>query len=419
MADAAPSEAKTSIDSLVELLHSRGRMELHQIAAVLNIDPLIVEGWAKVLEGGNLAKIVNEVGKMYVEPITVTKEQEKAVKAAADTERTTIMSETAAELGALDRFSVQLDAIAATELSAEKLFKEKIPALEAQLKRINKIYQTLEQEDAKIESVRKKTEAANERINKKVTELYSRIETIDPSSEDLTRGELAKMRSALKAASEYENQINLIAISKDKAMEAIKKSMEVQIKALEKEMYKAQRSVDMQMKQYSDQIKTSMEIIRDQQRGMRNPARQVEEFRRAQEEAKKTLLDARSQFNDEYARTMSRMKTSHSLLSGEIKSMILELDQLKENYGQVSKIYDSLQKTKNDVTATQKKLSELRGEASKLIGEMNALENANMSVEAKVAAVASAKKRAKAFEAASMDTKETIRKLSERAEDID
>jgi hypothetical protein len=68
------ASAKTTIDSLLDLLRTRGRTELNSVAAKLNIDPRIIENWAKVLENGNLIKISYEVGKMYLEPITLNHE---------------------------------------------------------------------------------------------------------------------------------------------------------------------------------------------------------------------------------------------------------------------------------------------------------------------------------------------------------
>ena len=64
---AKPSEAKTTIDTLTELLKSKGKMEINKIADSLGIDTSIAENLIKVLEDANLVKVTYEVGKMYVE----------------------------------------------------------------------------------------------------------------------------------------------------------------------------------------------------------------------------------------------------------------------------------------------------------------------------------------------------------------
>ena len=78
---AKPSEAKTTIDTLTELLRSKGKMEINKIADSLSIDTSIAENLVKVLEDANLVKVTYEVGKMYVEPMLVTREQEQAFAA--------------------------------------------------------------------------------------------------------------------------------------------------------------------------------------------------------------------------------------------------------------------------------------------------------------------------------------------------
>jgi len=102
---AKPSDAKTTIDSLAELLREKGKMELGKIAQSLGVEQNVVENWAKVLEAGNMVKISNEVGKMYVEPLQVTKEQEAAVAATIDAQRAKLENELAMQRTTLDRCS--------------------------------------------------------------------------------------------------------------------------------------------------------------------------------------------------------------------------------------------------------------------------------------------------------------------------
>ena len=61
------SEAKTSIDSLIELLSDKGKLDLNTVSITLGVSPTIMEEWAKVLESGKLIKVSYEVGKMYLE----------------------------------------------------------------------------------------------------------------------------------------------------------------------------------------------------------------------------------------------------------------------------------------------------------------------------------------------------------------
>lgn len=415
MADSS-GQAKTSIDSLVELLHSKGRMELHQIALTLAVDPTIVESWAKVLEEGNLARIVNEVGKMYVEPITITKEQEQSVKAAIETEKSTLITTTTSELSSLENLTTQINALAATAQQAERLFREKMPHLEMQLRKVNKMYSRLMSANSKMESIKKRNENVYEHVNKRAEELLSRVEVIDPSSEDITRGELVKMKEALKAANEFESQIHLIKISKDKAMDTIRKSMKVQVKALEKELNKAEYNVDAQLREYEEQLKTSIRSVNDQYRAMKNPIRAASGFKREAVSARKTIASSKSKFNDEYTRVSSAMIASETSLAAEIKTMLAELDSLKASVGTVAELYDHMQKTKEEVTALSKRVDGLKQESNKIIAQLNALETMKSPLESKLITAANLKKKIKDLDNATTEAKADVRDLSDKIE---
>src|SRR5271156_5028815 len=77
-------ETRTSIDTLLELLKVKGKSELNGIAIALDVDPRIVENWAKVLETGNLIKISYKVGKMYLEPLNMKPDQQQDMQARID-----------------------------------------------------------------------------------------------------------------------------------------------------------------------------------------------------------------------------------------------------------------------------------------------------------------------------------------------
>ncbi len=66
------AEAKTQLDVMIELLKSKGRQEAGAIATALGESYETVERWAKVLEENGIVQIKHEVGKMYIEPTTIT-----------------------------------------------------------------------------------------------------------------------------------------------------------------------------------------------------------------------------------------------------------------------------------------------------------------------------------------------------------
>ena len=380
---AKPSDAKTTIDSLAELLKEKGKMELSKIAQNLGVEQNIIENWARVLEEGSLVKITYEVGKMYVEPATVTAEQERALSATVEAEKVKLENDLALQKSSLDKYAAKLETLGLSVKSAESMFRQKFPDLETQLEGINKIYNALEAENQRIDVIKKSAETAYDELNKKIGVLYGKVEGVDSNTIQGAKDELLKIQAILKKASELENQIELLSKSKDKALDTIKKSVEEQLKGLEKELTKAESAIQGQLKLDQSQIRQSLKAIKEEAKSMDEMSKQVNSFRREKEAAKKTLNDAKRAFNDEYSRIVGRMDTTGNALRTKINSMLEELNEIKANFGEMDKVYSGIQKSKQEIDATQKKITDLKSRADTLSDEIRALQTLKGSTEAR------------------------------------
>ena len=103
------ADTKTSIDALLDLLRSKGKSELNSIAVALNTDPRIIENWAKVLENGNLIRITYEVGRMYLEPLTLTPDKQANLKTRTDVAKFILEEDLAVERISLEKFSKNIE----------------------------------------------------------------------------------------------------------------------------------------------------------------------------------------------------------------------------------------------------------------------------------------------------------------------
>ncbi len=414
---AKPSDAKTTIDSLAELLRERGKMELSKIAQQLGVEQNVVENWAKVLEAGNMVKISYEVGKMYVEPLQVTKDQETAVAAIIDAQRSKLENDLAQQRSSLDRYSAKLDAISLSVKSAETMFRQKFPEIEVQLEGINKIYTALEEENQKIETIRKHADSTYEDVNKKVSVLSAKVEGADSNNLESARDEMQKIQDVLKKAAEMENQLTLLGKSKDRALETIKKGIEDQLKALEKDLEKAEQNISQQLKKDDDQIRQSLKVIREQAKSIDEYSRQINSFRRDKESIKKTLKDTRENFNDEYTKISTRMENVGSSLRTRIKEMLAELDQLKSNFGEIDKLYDTLQKSKDGVQNIQNRIQQIRKEIDEAADEVKALQTLKGSIETKSNATQKASEKISGISAAAAKIDSDTEKITKDLED--
>ncbi|MCW6159857.1 MAG: hypothetical protein LVQ95_02080 [Candidatus Micrarchaeales archaeon] len=412
---AKPSEAKTTIDTLTELLRSKGKMEINKIADSLSIDTSIAENLVKVLEDANLVKVTYEVGKMYVEPMLVTREQEQAFAATRAEEKTTLDNAIAVQKVALDKYETQLGEIELSVKVAQRAFQQKFPDLERQLDGINKIYSALEDENSKIDSISKKAESVYSEMNKKITDLYGRIEGADVANVEKARAEAAKMQDTIKRAEGLSSQLDALSKSKDKALAVIRSSIEEQLKALEKELDVAESNINEQLKAHRAELEESANSIKNQVKVINDLVKQVNNFRHEKESAKKALNDARSAFNDEYSKLSTRVASTGGVLKRQISDMLVELNNVKGSFGDASKLYDQMQELKGDIDGVQKTIDQLKGEASKLTAMVQTAASAKASADIKDKAIKDANAKIKSLSTAVSDLQDQIVRLKKKA----
>ncbi len=412
---AKPSEAKTTIDTLTELLKSKGKMEINKIADSLGIDASIAENLIKVLEDANLVKVTYEVGKMYVEPMSVTREQEQAFAVTRAEEKTTIDNAIAVQKVALDKYETQLGEIELSVKGAQRAFQQKFPDLERQLGGINKIYSALEEENSKIDSISKKAESVYNDINKKITDLYGKIESAESANVEKARSEATKMQVTIKKAEELSGQLDTLSKSKDRALAVIRSSIEEQLKALEKELDVAESNINDQLKEHRAELEASANSIKNQAKVINDLVKQVNSFMHEKESAKKALNDAKSAFNDEYSKLSARVASTGGVLKKQISDMLIELNSVKGSFGDASKLYDQMQELKKDIDDVQKTIDQLKGEASKLTGMVQTAASAKASADVKDKAIKDANTKIRSLSTAVSDLQDQITKLKKKA----
>lgn len=406
-----PGEALTTIDSLVELLHTKGKMELTKIVEALGIDAGIIENWAKVLEENNLVRITYEVGRMYIEPMSVPKEQEQALAVTTEAQRSHIETDASMQRAMLEKYASKLDSLSTSVKTASSLFQQKFPDFEKQLEGINKIYSALAAESASIDNIKKNADMTYEGINRKVTSLYSKIEGVDINTAQTAKEQLAKIESTLKKAYELEGQIELLSRSKDKTLDAIRKSIEDQLRSLERDLGRAESNIDAQLRLYKASIMKDLSGIREQERLIDELTRQISSFRREKEAVKKTLSTTKASFNDEYIKISTRMEATSGELKNQIGAMTKELDKMKSSFGEVATVYDNVQRMKKDLDDITKEIADLRAELESIIDEAQSMQKRKASPEGKAAAVKKAEERTAASESKRMDLTNKIDKL--------
>ncbi len=366
---------KTSIDSLIEFIKSKGvATEISTVASSLGIAEPIAEQWAKVLEEANLIKISYRVGKMFVEPVTLSPENSKIIATKIATKRDMLEEEVSMQLKQLDKIGDIIDAAKISAGNAETVFKQKAPELQQRLNEINKVYDNVNTQYKYIQEARKKVEETNESVNKELDALISKINNYSSSNVAKTLEEIqAKIEATAKSTSEVNGELGTILKEKDKSIEDIKKNLEKDLAALK-------RQVSSQFDELNKNVKIAVEQIKDQEKALaiheseiKSAKQSIEQFNKQKAEYEKEINTAKVYFNDQYSTRKQEIERSISSFEKELNDFNGSINEMKKAFGGVAEIYDSITNARKDLADAEKELIEVKAEASKLYETIKAL----------------------------------------------
>jgi regulator of replication initiation timing len=408
---AVEGEATTSIDALVDLIQEKGKMELGKVASTLGVDPTIVENWAKICESGSILRISYEMGKMYIEPILITKEQELTVRAQLGVESTIAEQEVVAQRLSLDKLSETLATLEESVKSADRIFQQKMPEIQQKLDAINKIYTALEDDTKRVDQLRKSAEDSASGFNKRVADLYAKIDAINTG--EIPRkiaANITNTEAALRKAEEIQAAMQQAARAKRDALEEIRRSVDNQLRAVKADVDKIEHDVALQFKIFSEEVTRNMKEINEEARQLQEVKSSISGFSRERDKARKAIDDAKASFNDQFAKTYARMNQSDSALKSSTNVMLGELKELRGNFGEASKIFDVIQSVKGDVQTLSAQVATYKAEVSKLLDELKAIDaSTKKSVESRYSRLQSLKQRSK-------EIKENVSNINRKAD---
>ncbi len=374
-------EVKTSIDALLDLIKSRGLVDVSVAASELGIAGAVAEQWAKVLEENNLVKISYRVGKMYVEPMAVSPGDLKMVAAKIETRKDMLEEEVSVQLEQINKIGNIIEAAKISAGNAEAIFKQKAPEEQQMLNELNRIYTSVEKQYSYIEEARKNSEEVNDRINKNLTEMLSKIATY--SSNDTMKNiedAKARMSAAMKNASEVNAGLNAIIKEKDRELESIRKGLEEQVRSVRAQLEKSLKETNDSLRISADQVKIEEKKLGEQNASLRAAVEALERFNKEKAAMERELNATRVSFNDRYLTGKQELEKNLKLFNDKMGTFYSKVKEMKDAFGDVASIFDSIENAKKDLAEVSTKLADARTQAQRLSEAMRALSAASMPI---------------------------------------
>jgi DNA repair exonuclease SbcCD ATPase subunit len=422
----ASVETRTKIDLLLDLLKANGKMDLNSISNNLAVPSNIVEGWAKLLEGNNLVRITYEVGKMYVEPAVIAKEDIRMEVAKAGVKKSVLEQSVTEQMLDLNNFTKLVEDLGKTATSAESVYKQKIPEIQSMVLEINRINDEIGSSYKEMSAVKDKTLGEFNLVSKEMYGIIKKIDSIDSDNTKRSISEsVSKIEEAVKSANDSIITVDGITKDKEAELEAVRKSFEQQIAKVNKSIGESLRNVDTNLKMHRAQIAKTADYLIEEEKVAKETANELKSFDRKRTLAVKRLNEIMKDFQDKYAKIQSSVERRMDILADNMGKIQNRVAQIKGSFGEASQIIDSVSEVRKNVDILNSQILASKAELAKLKERLDALsdlqkipiEKRSQATEAVETAVKKSSERVENIRNGVQTNTTTIKKLSPKKQD--
>jgi chromosome segregation ATPase len=383
-------ETRTTIDALIELLQSKGKLDVNDIAGTLGIAPAIIESWAKVLETGGMVKISYEVGKMFVAPVAIRPEQVKLVETKVEVKRGLAEDKVAAQRSEIEKFAAEINNLSTEVSSLERLYQQRMPAVQQMLLQINTLYDSVIEQGRTVDQIKKTAEDSYQNVNKNIDEMYAKIDALGAAKISTRPGEGATTIGSVNAQDVMKNAdaayeaLNSLSSTKDRLFDALLQNVDAQVSELKKQIATKRKEVDAQMKANSANITQVLNTLKTQTKDSKDLAERLKSFKKEIDGTKRLINNSRVQFTDRYEKIKETMRTSSAVLSQDSKAILDKLNDLKAAFGDVVKIDTTLHDARKSITSINKEIEDARESVNDLQKAVQVLGAMTMTLEQRI-----------------------------------
>ncbi|MCL4389376.1 hypothetical protein M1397_02055 [Candidatus Marsarchaeota archaeon] len=391
MAERPTAETRTAIDSLIGLLRQRGKMDLNSIANALNTDIDVVERWAKVLEKDEMVKITYEVGKMFIAPATLTKEQEKTLTHDIQMKASALSETATSQIMSLQSIENSLKAMKGTVAEASKVEAQELPELKKAIGELNAIFNSVDQNKRAIDLIYKNTNAMYDSISKKADSLVAKINQVQqtalpnaPSSDELR----LKISEIEKGVAAIKGQISAMRRSTNESIEEIRKGVGDQFKVIDGQLEKGKKDLLSRMKTYQDGAIEAERQLAERLKLITTISDEIKAFTAERDHQINQIRSSKVEFENSYTRAMAKMKKQSEEVEAMSNAMAAKINAIKSKFGSAPGYENSISELDKHLSEMENRVSGAKREAEEIQNQLaGVLSLADLSVTKKEEAI--------------------------------
>ena len=371
---APTAETKTTIDSLLDLIKKKGRIDLNRASAELNTSPNVIEGWAKVLEEGKLIKISYEVGRMFMELPEGRTASEQLMKQKAEVEMNNARNLLTTQTIKLGNLSDSLSKPKVQFSAVDELYRKALPDVHKRLAEINSIYDGVEKHARDIEASYKSITSDYEKSVSEIDAMDRKIQAfLNKSAESGNELKLPEASEFKSRIDSLEKQIDEMRRNKDNMVQAIRKSVESQLRELESSIEQDSKSLTEKLlieRKNLDEVERS---ARDQLHTAKGFSDMYKNFRNELEKDRGSIVKKRDMFADSYNKFRKEADNANRLIHDKLKEVDATMKAVKEGYGVVGAFDEQMHSVSLNLSTSAEIIKELESITERLIGDVNAV----------------------------------------------
>ncbi|OWP53330.1 chromosome segregation protein SMC [Candidatus Micrarchaeum sp.] len=371
------TEARTTIDTMLELIRSKGRIDLNSIASSLGIAPSVVEGWAKVLESGNLIKISYEVGKMFLTPMELSKDEMQALESKTQQQKFIMSEEIDADLISTEKLEQSLREIESNISGFEQRLQKESPEARKKIEELSKMYAQMRSYQSNIDAIKKGISSDYDNMEKRFNDLLAKLGKVSEQEQKAKGGIPGTIQENINNARAALQELETVKKNVAQSIENTRKDLENQLK-------QESARLDSIIKQSHSELENAYKELEKEAGSYKGDIKEIKELQLTEEQLSKKLNQQHSEFNSNYSKLEQSLKQATANFSPKYEEAMNELNKVMEGSGSMGEIIKNMSDLKMEIEDLGPKLNNYRTELQKLKDQVDALNAAkNLSVKEK------------------------------------
>lgn len=344
----------TSIDDLVKYLNEHGETDSAALSGALKVNESIIETWADVLDKAQIVRISYKLGKMYVSPMTITKEGVEVAKKTVELKKGAAESYLTTQVNMINQINTRLDEFRRYVNVAEGAFRAKAGEIKKTIDEIDKLSMQVDNAYKKLKDKKDFIDALSVRLEKETQKLEEKVE--------VTEKVASKESDAKRVISDIKAKLD----DSEARIKTMNTSFNMTLGENRKSFVELLGSI-------KDESKYLKEVLSQKEKEVHEYNSLLSSYKFESESVKRKVSRERSRMLDDIAKSTDEARKVYSVAEIQLFDVQKTLVDMKKQFGGFSDLSDKLNSIKSSLNSITKQKDELQKEVEQIAEQLKAI----------------------------------------------